>query len=74
MSQMEEKIKKIKKQQRFEKAKIEEKIEYYENMLNNEKYENKNEIEKKIKKLKKELDSLEDNYNYKLQEIKNKNK
>ena len=64
MSHLDKDVKKIKKHERIETAEIEDKIEYYEKMLLKAKKENKNEdineYEKKIKKNIRKLELVKD--------------
>lgn len=73
MSHLDKDVKKIKKHERIETAEIEDKIEYYEKMLLKAKKENKNEdineYEKKIKKNIRKLELVKDKYNYKYEKI-----
>jgi hypothetical protein len=71
MSNLDNEIKKIKKYKRMEIAELEDQIEYYEKQIIKAKKENKtediNEYEKKIKKIKRNLELVKDKYDYKLE-------
>ena len=71
MSNLDIEIKKIKKYKRMEIAELEDQIEYYEKLIIKAKKENKtediNEYEKKIKKIKRNLELVKDKYDYKLE-------